>query len=186
MKKRQDTHDKAGDDEDFHAGPSKTQLKNAMLDLQALGLALLQLTDHQLDELVPDEALRDALHDLRRIKSHSAHKRQVQYVGKLLRDFDVVPFRTAVSTLQAGKARDARDFQAIEHWRERLLAGDAGWTEWIEAQPTGNTKVLQSLVREARHEHATAVDGKGRAYRELFRQLRSVLQVQADAVPPTQ
>ncbi|HWU69330.1 MAG TPA: ribosome biogenesis factor YjgA [Stenotrophobium sp.] len=183
MRKRDDFPDTADDDTD--EGPSKTQIKNAMLDLQALGLSLLQLTDPQLDELVTDETLRGALHDLRRIKSHSAHKRQVQYVGKLLRDFDVAPFRTAVATLQAGKARDARDFQVIEHWRERLLSGDAGWTEWIAAQPAGNTKALQSLVREARHEHATAADGKGRAYRELFRQLRSVLQAQPDTVQPS-
>lgn len=170
--------------EEVEEGPSKTQVKHALLDLQTLGLALLQLPDAQLDKLVPDEILRNALRDLRRIKSHGAHKRQVQYVGKLLRDFDVEPFRTALATLHAGKARDAREFQDIENWRDKLITDDAGWAEWIKAQPTGNTKALHALLREARHEHATAANGKGRAYRELFRQLRAVLQSVPDNPAP--
>jgi ribosome-associated protein len=80
--------------EEQYDGPSKTQLKNAMLELQDLGVTLLELPEEQIDLLIDEVGpLREAMRDLRRITAHGARKRQASYVGKLLRDVDVEPLR---------------------------------------------------------------------------------------------
>lgn len=178
MRRRNQEPESSEDDDE---GPSKTRLKKAMLELQDLALALLQLPDDQLDELVTNESLRDSLHDLRRITSHGARKRQMQYVAKLLRDAEVEPFRKALAALHAGKARDAKAMHDVEQWRERMLAkNDEGLNDWVTANPASDTPQLRALVRDARRERAQAAgtgkSGNGRAFRELFKILRAALQ----------
>jgi ribosome-associated protein len=167
-------------------GPSKTQLKKALLELQDLALALLQLPDDQLDELVNNEGLRDSLRDLRRIASHGARKRQMQYVAKLLRDAEVEPFRKALAALHAGKARDAKAMHDVEQWRERMLAkNDEGLNAWVKAHPASDTPQLRALIRDARRDRAKAAGtderGNGRAFRELFKIIRTVLHAAREA-----
>lgn len=178
MRKRYEPRDENGED-GFDEGPSKSQRKRDMLALEELGVAMLQLTDEQLDALVDDEGLRTALRDLRRFTNHGARKRQMGYVGKLLRDFDVTPFRAAVAALHADKVRSVRQLRDIEHWRERLIAETDAWAAWTQAHPAGDTAALKKLVADARHERqraaVTGSDPKGRAYRELFRAVRAAL-----------
>jgi ribosome-associated protein len=186
MKKRQDTHSKA-DNEEFYGSPSKTQIKNAMLELQVLGVTLLELPDEQLDLLITDEGpLREAVRDLRRITAHGARSRQASYVGKLLRDVDTEPLRKALAVWHAHKARDARALHEIEQWRERIIASDEGWAAWIKLYPAGDTKQLRALVRDARHERAaakiTGESANGRAFREMFKLVRTTLLAPKEAV----
>lgn len=180
MKKRQDSRSRPREDQDFDEGPSKTQLKNAMLELQDLGVTLLELPDEQLDLLITDEGpLREAMRDLRRITAHGARKRQASYVGKLLRDVDAEPLRKAVATWNAHKARDVRALREIEQWREKMIGSDAGWAEWAKRYPGGDSKQLRALVRDARQDRemskVTGVSGNGRAFREMFKLIREVL-----------
>jgi len=172
----------------FPDGPSKTQLKRAMTELQDLSIALLDLPDAQLDHIEMDDQLRDALRELRGIRSHGAKRRQAQYVGKLMRNADEEPLRQALDAYRMGKSRDAQAFQEIEHWRERLLASDEALTAWTQAYPGADIQQLRSLIRNARRDLATAraTDSngdapphKGRAYRELFQKLRTALQTAA-------
>ena len=156
-------------------GPSKTQVKQSLHDLQDLGAALMELPEAQLDCIEMEERLRDALHELRRMSAHSARKRQTQYVGKLLRDIDLEPFHRALAARRAGKAKDARAHKEVERWRERLLTEPDGLTAWAAACPAGDTPQFRALVRRARHEWATSTTKNGRAYRELFQNLRSLL-----------
>jgi ribosome-associated protein len=174
----------------FSDGPSKTQLKRAMTELQDLSIALLDLPDAQLDQIEIDEPLRDALRELRGIRSHGAKRRQAQYVGKLMRNADEEPLRQALDAYRMGKSRDAQAFKEIEHWRERLLASDEALTAWTQAYPGADTQQLRSLIRNARRDLAAAraADStgeapphKGRAYRELFQKLRATLQSAASA-----
>jgi len=166
--------------EEQYEGPSKTQLKNAMLELQDLGVTLLELPEEQLDELIPEEGpLRDAMRDLRRITAHGARKRQASYVGKLLRDVDVEPMRKALAVWHTHKARDVRALREIEQWREKMIGSDAGWAEWTSRYPAGDSKQLRGLVRDARHDRemsqVTGASGNGRAFREMFKLIRGVL-----------
>ncbi len=166
--------------EEEYEGPSKTQLKNAMLELQDLGVTLLELPDEQLDQLITDEGpLREAMRDLRRITAHGARKRQASYVGKLLRDVDVEPMRKALAVWHAHKARDVRALREIEQWREKMITSEAGWAEWVKRYPTGDSKQLRALVRDARQDRemskVTGASGNARAFREMFKLIRGVL-----------
>ena len=169
----------------FPDGPSKTQLKRAMTGLQDLSVALLDLPDAQLDQIEMDERLRDALRELRSIRSNGAKRRQAQYVGKLMRNADEEPLWQALDAFRMGKTRDAQAFQEIERWRERLLASDTELNAWISAYPASDAQQLRTLIRNARRDIAAAraadpgsdaAQTKGRAYRELFQRLRATLQ----------
>jgi len=79
------------------ARPSKTRLKHEAHELQALGAALTELPPERLDALELAEPLRDALLEWRRTRSHEGRRRQLQYIGKLMRNVDVEPLRAAVA-----------------------------------------------------------------------------------------
>ncbi|HRH86098.1 MAG TPA: ribosome biogenesis factor YjgA, partial [Rubrivivax sp.] len=86
--------------------PSKTQLKLQAHDLQKLGMALAELPDARLAPLALPERLLDALLQYRQTRSHEGRRRQLQYVGKLMRDVDDAPLREAVAEARLGSARD--------------------------------------------------------------------------------
>lgn len=158
-------------------GPSRSELKRASQALQELGEALCALPPAALVGTDIDERLREAIEDYRRTKTFEARRRQLQYVGKLLRDTEVTPLRAAVRKHGQGRAADARRHRTVELWRERLLADDAALGEWTALHPQSDTPQFRSLLRQARRETQTAADATGRrACRELFRQLRDAEQ----------
>jgi ribosome-associated protein len=154
--------------------PSKTQLKKAMHELQQLGVALTALSEDRLSALPLSETLLDAVHEFRRTKSHEGRRRQLQYIGKLMRGADVEPIREAVASAQLGPAREALALHEAEHWRDALIAGDDALTRWTDQHPASDLQQLRSLIRAARKDTDPAQAGtqavarKGRAYRELF------------------
>jgi ribosome-associated protein len=153
--------------------PSKTRLKHEAHDLQALGEALAELPADRLDSLDLGEPLRDALIEWRRTRSHEGRRRQMQYIGKLMRGVEVAPLRDAVAAAQLGSARDALALHEAERWRDELIASDDAATRWIAAHPGADAQRLRSLVRNARLEAPAPADARrGRAYRELFRFVR--------------
>src|SRR5689334_15037309 len=163
------------------ARPSKTRLKQEAHELQALGEALADLPAERLEALPLGEPLRDALREWARTRSHEGRRRQLQYIGKLMRGVDVEPIRAAIASARLGPARDALALHEAERWREELLAHDEAATRWLGAHPGADAQRLRSLVRSARLEAASATHDAdassgasrhGRAYRELFRFIR--------------
>jgi ribosome-associated protein len=149
---------------------SKSQVKRDMAELRALGVSLLELPQAQVDALELPEALAGALREARRITSHAARKRQVQYIGKLMREVDPTPIRAALNAV-AGRSGAARARQRrLEQWRERLIADDAALTEFAAEHPGIDLQSLRALIRNARKEIAGA--RPPRAQRELFRMVR--------------
>ncbi|MGE0673588.1 MULTISPECIES: ribosome biogenesis factor YjgA [unclassified Methylibium] len=171
------------DDDDASERPSKTALKKAMHELQALGEALMTLPDARIDAIGLDESLREAVRTAQRTKSHEGRRRQIQYLGKLMRRAQdaggIEPIREAVASFQLGHAKDALALHEAERWRAELLASDDALTRWTAAHPRSDLQQLRSLIRSARKEAVPALpDGAarhGRAYRELFQQLRGAL-----------
>lgn len=169
----------------MYDGPSKTQVKREMHELQDLGLALLGLPAAQRDAIAMDDRLREALRQYHRMPTREAKRRHMQYVGKLLRDTDSEPARLALEQIKAGETRVLLE---SERWRERLLAQDEALTDWVKAHPATAIQPLRALIRNARRELAAlpadvggtpAARGKCRAYRELFQVLRAALAAQA-------
>jgi len=149
--------------------PSKTRLKQASHALQDLGEAAVALPDARLEALPIDEALRDAIRTYKKTRSHEGRRRQMQYIGKLMRRHDTEPLRLAVSDLQLGRAQDALALHEAERWRAELIHDDAAATRWIAEHPQADVQRLRSLVRAARKDAALAPEQRsGRAFRELF------------------
>lgn len=163
--------------------PSKTQMKKAMHALQSLGKDLLELPDSRLQSIPMPDTLRLALQELKRTRSHEGRRRQLQYVGKLMRSADAEPLREAVAAQQLGSARDTLALHEAERWRDRLLASDDALTEWLARHPQSDAQALRTLIRNARREAPAAAPPesagraprKGRSYRDLFRTLSEQL-----------
>jgi len=154
--------------------PSKTQRKKAVHELQTLGEELVELSEEQLAGIELPEQLRDAVMKARRITSHEARRRQMQYIGKLMRRVDTAPIRAALDRLRAGPRMQAAAHKRVTAWRERLLAGDAALTELQHEYPQADIGQLLELIRAAAREREA---GKPpRNYRELYRALHTLMQ----------
>lgn len=161
--------------------PSKSELKRQMHELQELGLALSELPASRVSPLNLPESLLDALREYHRTRSHEGRRRQLQYVGKLMRQIDPEPVREAIAAFKLGSAKETLALHEVERWREELMASDDAITRWIEAHPDTEVQQLRSLVRSARKDagKATPTDRKGqrhgRAYRDLFQIIKAGL-----------
>ena len=154
------------------ATPSKSQRKRDMLALQVIGESLLPLADDRLQRLPISPELIDAVRLAREIRAHEGRRRQMQLIGRLMREIDADALRAAL----ADETREHRVATAVMHaaerWRERILADDQVLSNWFEQYPETRA-AIEPLVPRARRELAEG--GPGRAYRELFRKLRDRL-----------
>ena len=124
---------------------------------------------------MPDN-LRDAVLELRRTRSHEGRRRQLQYVGKLMRQVDIEPLRAAVASAQLGRAHDALALHKAEHWRAELMADDDALTRWMAEHPDTDLQRLRTLIRNARKDAALPAEQRhGRAWRELFQFIKPQL-----------
>jgi ribosome-associated protein len=167
-----------GDDGDERdAPPSKTALKTEALALQTLGQELSALSDDRLAAIDLPEALRDALRTYQRTRTHEGRRRQLQYVGKLMRHVDPAPLREAVAAATLGSARETWRLHEAERWRAALIADDDALTRWLAEHPQADAQHLRSLVRAARRDAASLAVGarQPRSHRELFQQLRPLV-----------
>jgi ribosome-associated protein len=164
--------------------PSKTQLKKDSHEAQALGQELADLSEQRLDEIVGDEALREALREWKRTRSFEGKRRQLQYIGKLMRGVDTTPYREALDALKLGSARATLELHEAERWRAELLASDDALTQWMSEHPQTDAQQLRSLVRAARKDAAAAPEQRNpRAFRELFQLIKAARSGAADAQP---
>jgi ribosome-associated protein len=152
---------------------SNTRRKKDMHALQALGEALVELTPAQLSGLDLPQRLVDALTEARRIPTFEARRRQMQYIGRLMREVDPEPIAQRLSLMRNERGRDNARQHELERWRERLLAEDSALTEFASARPGLDTQHLHTLVRNARREIVRGDPPK--AQRALFRALRACL-----------
>jgi ribosome-associated protein len=163
-----DSHAEPGS-EPYHERPSKTRRKQASHDLQELGEAAVALPDARLTGLAVAEVLMDAIHTYKKTKTFEGRRRQMQYIGKLMRIHDVEPLRQAVTDMQLGRAKDSLALHQAERWRAELIASDDEVTRWTHAHPQTDVQQLRNLIRAARKDAALEPEKRsGRAYRELF------------------
>jgi ribosome-associated protein len=153
--------------------PSKTRRKKDSHDLQDLGEALVAMPDGRLVDLPMDESLLDAIRQYRVTRTHEGRRRQMQYIGKLMRRNDPEPLREAVAAMQLGQAKDALALHDAERWRNELIASDGALDTWLAEHPQADVQQLRSLIRAARKDASVAPEQRsGKAFRELFRFLR--------------
>jgi ribosome-associated protein len=149
---------------------SRTKKKQHVEELQKLGAALIALPSDQLAALGLPAELLAAVREAQRITSHEARRRQVQFIGKVMRRIDPEPVRAAVAAITNQSATARARQKRLEQWRERLIADDAALTEFANEYPGADLQGMRALIRNARKEIAESKPP--RAQRELFRVLR--------------
>lgn len=173
-----------GDDSDWDEQegvlrPSKSQLKRDMTRLQALGEQFAALPQDHIERCPIPDTLREAVLTYRKTRSHEGRRRQMQYIGKLMRQSDPAPIEAAVLAMQAGQARDTLALHQAERWRDALLDDDDATTRWLAEHPDTDTQQLRSLIRAARKDRAAPGPEGGhrqsRAFRELFQFIKPYL-----------
>ncbi len=153
--------------------PSKTQIKRRMLELQALGERLVGLNAKQLQSIGLPEGLHDAVTEAREMTRHEARRRQLQYIGRLMRDVDPAPIQEKIAVWDGQSLDHTARVHRVERWRDRLLEDDGAFAEIMAEHKGLDTQRLRALIRSARQEHQL---GKPRRhYRELFKFLRETL-----------
>jgi ribosome-associated protein len=156
---------------------SKTAAKKKALELQELGAALLSFSPADLDRLELPDDLVEALEQAGRISSREGRRRQMQFVGSLMRCLDaetLAGVREMLRERETGRRESAQAFAQIETHRDRLVNEDPGALEDVLALfPGADPEVIRSLVDQARRERERG--GPPKAYRQLFRHLRGCL-----------
>ena len=156
--------------------PSKTRRKHAMHALQDLGEELVALDPRRLKDLDLPERLVDAIVQARGITAHEGRRRQIQYIGKLMRTIDPAPLQAALAAWARGPREENARFAAVERWRDRLLVDPAALNEFVGAYPQADRRHLESLIHDANLERARG--GPPHRYRELFRQLKAAVAIE--------
>jgi ribosome-associated protein len=153
--------------------PSKSARKRDAHELQSLGEALVELPADRLAALAIGDSLRNAIDEYRRTRSHEGRRRQMQLIGKLMRNEEVEPLREAVADYKLGGARDALALHQAERWRAELVAGDEAVDRWMASHPQSDRQQLRALVRNARKDAGLPPEQRhGRAWRELFQWIK--------------
>jgi ribosome-associated protein len=154
--------------------PSKSQRKRDVHALQKLGTELVALNAAQLAQFELPERLAEAVAEAQRIRDFEGRRRQMQFIGKLMREVEPEPIRARLDRLR-GVARESTAAQhQVEHWRERLLdVNDDALTEFAAAHPQADLQRLRTLISSVRRDRANGHPPKH--YRELFRALREAM-----------
>jgi ribosome-associated protein len=152
---------------------SKTQKKKEALSLQKLGERLVNLSNDLIDDMELPAEIHDAVMFAKTLKKHGARRRQMQYIGTLMRKYDPSAIQEALHNLDEGNERKATAFQEVERWRDELRAGnEALMEEIVRSCPDADRQQLSQLARQARKEMKSGKPPK--ASRALFRYLKSV------------
>lgn len=165
---------------------SRTDLKRESTELQRLGEALLLLRADLMQGLALPEKLADAVAEAKRITNFEGKRRQMQYIGKLMRGLDedtVQSVRDALEEQQKGSASEALSLHQAEQWRDKLIASEEALEQWQRAYPGTDTQQLRALIRQARKDVQPDSDSvskglaprQGRAYREIFQLVKEQL-----------
>jgi len=160
-------------DDEMPAAPSKTQLKKQMHDLQELGAELAALGKDQLAQLDLPDNLREAIREFQRINKFGAQRRQLQYIGKLMRNIDPAPIVARLEVWKGVSHAHIAYQHQLERWRDRLLENNDALTELLAAHPETDAQRLRTLIRNAHKERE--MNKPPKSYRELFQALREIL-----------
>ena len=161
-------------------GPSKSELKRQMQARQKLGEKLVALNKQQLNIIPLDPTLIEAITDYQRFKSNEARRRQMQFIGKLMRDADADAIEQAYQSTQAGSEASKKIQHKLEWWRDRLIVeGDAAVNEAIVEFPQMDRQIIRQLIRESLKEQKE--NKPPAASRKLFKYLKQEMDNQCSA-----
>jgi ribosome-associated protein len=147
--------------------PSRSQLKRDSQQLRDMGEQLVLMPNAHLDKITMDSSLLEAIKEARRLKNLDARRRQIQYIGKLMRNMDLTEIRYSIEKLNHQSQTFRQHFAMLEQWRDRLIdEGNSAIEEFLIAYPNADRQQIRNLLRQA---------GKtGSANTKLFKYLKEI------------
>jgi ribosome-associated protein len=172
--------------------PTRTDLKRESTELQKLGEDLLTLRADFIARLDLPEKLVEAVAECKRITNFEGIRRQMQFIGKLMRkleDSTHDAIRAALEEQHMPSAKDTMLLHQAEQWRDRMVADDDAVGQWITLSPSTDSQNLRALVRQARKDAKPEKPGlaprHGRAYRDIFQLVREALTAAQEQPEPS-
>ncbi|HRE16632.1 MAG TPA: ribosome biogenesis factor YjgA [Rhodocyclaceae bacterium] len=166
-------HNHEADDEEL-LPPSKTQIKAEMQELQKLGSELVELSPGHLARIDMPDDLRLAVRDWQRFSKHEARRRQLQYIGKLMRNIDPEPIRAGLALLRGESAVEIAKLHRLERLRDRLLEDEQVLQEILVDWPQADLGHLRQLRRNALKEKEGNKPPKN--FRAIFQALKELME----------
>jgi ribosome-associated protein len=160
---------------------SKTRRKRQMQDLQEIGAALTRLPPDQLARVEMPDDLREAVLASHKITRHEAARRQMQYIGRLMRELDAGPIAAQLEALHAPARGDTARLHRAERWRNQLMADPSAVDRFVEEFPEADPNRLRELASQANEERLG--ERPPRRFRELFQIINAILQDHARRNP---
>ena len=164
--------------------PSKTQLKAEADEKQALGEALLTLRADLMARLDLPDKLLDAISEAKKITNFEGKRRQMQFIGKLMRPLDAEPIRDVINEQLNGSAQLTLALHLAEQWRDKLASDDEALSAWVTEYPATDAQQLRALIRQARKDHKPEKPGEaprhGKSYREIFQLVKAAMKSKAE------
>lgn len=153
---------------------SKTKLKQAADAVQEVGRKLVDLPKEKLNKLNLEESLMDAVLEAKRITANGAIRRQMQYIGRLMRDTDVAPIIEQLTKWEGKNQEENARFHQMERWRTRLLESQEAVSEFLNLYPQADSQQLRTLIRNAQKE--ASLQKPPKSSRELFKRIRMLME----------
>ena len=173
MRKRTQLVDPKPEPAAEYDGPSKSQLKRDMTALQVLGRQITELSPERVAQLGLPERLHEEILAFRKISAHEGARRQMQLIGRLMRDVDPQPLREALERFNGASKAEIAAMHIAERWRDRLLASPEVLTEFANVHPGLDLTRMRTLLRNAAREKNEA--RPPRDFRELYRMIRAAM-----------
>lgn len=145
-----------------------------MHELQAIGAVLVKLSPEKLRRLDLPDALREAVLAAQRFRKHEAVRRQLQYIGRIMRDIDAAPIIEQLNALEAPSRRQTAVLHVAERWRQALIENPQGVDDFVKEFPEADPHRLRALAAAAAEEKRR--DRPPKQFRELFHVLNAILQ----------
>ena len=162
-------------DDDEEQPKSRSQIKREMEALQELGTKLVELNDSQLEQLPLNDRLHKAIVEARGMKHREGRRRQLQFIGKLMRKADHEAIEAQYQRFAEKDRQGVQRQHLVERWRDRILSeGDAALNAFFSDYPQADRQQLRQLMRGAQKEQS---QNKPPAHaRKLFRYIRELLE----------
>lgn len=161
------------EEHDQYEGPSKSQRKREMQALQNVGEKLVTLSSQRLSELDLPENLLDAIGEAKRLTQFGAIRRQMQYIGKLMREVDAEDILRKLTLWDAQSKENSGELHLVEKWRARLLEEEGAFGEFAMSYPQADITHLRNLVRSINKDRLSGKPPK--QFRTFFRALRDIV-----------
>ncbi|MBK1780850.1 ribosome-associated protein [Advenella sp. WQ 585] len=169
------------DDNDFYDRPSKSQIKRELHAILDLGKQVIELPYDKVKQLPLDEKLLDAIKTAQKTPGREGKRRQIHYVGKLMRTADIDAIRQQLDVWENGSKEITAHMHRLETLRDRLIASDEELTVLLSEYPQVDIQQFRALIRAARKEQAAnnalpdTQEPQKKHYRALFQALKSIL-----------